>query len=615
MVKLLKKLIKQSEVRKFVQNVSQDKHIPSKIRPLGDSEVDILKSQGNFSENWSLIQVSPQFDPTRVRNSTFGGVVILPAFFGTVCTPDGLSVSTGIDHCQIYDSVIENCHLSQVATINHMMISQGCVVRGVGSLSQVGLTHFGIGRQLSIGSETGGRTLASFPEMNHEIAWEILSNKDDQELQTSIQEIIEEFAAECACKLGFLDQNVIIQNTQAIRNSWIGAGALIDGATKIRTSVILSSLEQPTIISDGAVVEKSALQWGTKVSGQSIVSESIIQEASEIGEQAHIHYSYIASNSIVCRGQVVSSLLGPFTGFRHQGLLISVLWPEGRGNVAQGVNIGSNHTGRQPDQECFLAKGCFFGLGSQVQFPLHLLESPWALIAAGTRLRPQRIEFPFALLTNSGDKTMIRPGWIYGENAFMLTRCEKKFSERNHSRRHNFDTHVLEESTTRLVLKAVSRLQNIKVLKQSYSERDIPGLGGCLLNEIDRQNAITWYLNYLERYALYKSLEAFELKPQLLDTKMPVVKEIFRGEVMKEISKHVSFPAKTVLILKQFRTLEKHWKESIIASLDKDFDRGENIQEDYSYTHPTWDVKNFWIEEHFQAAKTRCQNLIDAARE
>lgn len=615
MVKLLKKLLKQSEVRKFALNQTQGKHIPTKLRALTEDEIQQLTQLGNQAQDWSTVQVAQQFDASKVRFCTFGGQVILPEFFGSVRTPDGVSLQTGMEFCHVYDSIIENSHLSQISTMSHMIISQGCVVRNVGSLVNVGTTHFGIGRQLSIGSETGGRTIASFPEMNHELAWGILGSKDDDVLQTEFQELVEEFSSEVISKFGYLAESVIIQNTQAIRNSWIGAGAVIDGATKIRTSVILSSQEQNTIIADGAIVEKSAIQWGSHVSGNSIVSESILQEEVNIEEQAHIHYSFIGSNTVVCRGQVVSALLGPFMGFRHQGLLISVLWPEGRGNAAQGINIGSNHTGRQPDQECFIAKGCFFGLGSQVQFPFHMLESPWSLVAAGTQLLPQRIEFPFSLMLNRGGKTQIRPAWVYGENSFMLTRCEKKFTQRNRSRRHTFNTYVLEEDTTRLVLKAVRRLKEVKSIKSSYTERDIPGLGKCILEEPDRQRAIQWYLNYLERYALYRSLDVFEAQPKLLESNLPVVKEIFRGELMREISKLVTFPAKTILILKQFRTQERHWRESIISSLEKDEQRGESIQEDYTYTHPSWEIKNPWIEEDYQAARLRCQKLIDQARD
>ena len=46
-----------------------------------------------------------------------------------------------------------------------------------------------------------------------------------------------------------------------------------------------------------------------------------------------------------------TSLVGPFVAFHHQALLIAAYWPEGKGNIAYGANVGSNHTGKAPDQE------------------------------------------------------------------------------------------------------------------------------------------------------------------------------------------------------------------------------------------------------------------------
>ena len=84
-----------------------------------------------------------------------------------------------------------------------------------------------------------------------------------------------------------------------------------------------------------------------------------------------------------------SSLVGPFVGFHHQALLIagewvmdtwcvagvyvltyppacalpvlacaSAMWPAGKGNVGYGANVGSNHTGKAPDQELRPGEGC-----------------------------------------------------------------------------------------------------------------------------------------------------------------------------------------------------------------------------------------------------------------
>ena len=59
--------------------------------------------------------------------------------------------------------------------------------------------------------------------------------------------------------------------------------------------------------------------------------------------------------------------------------MISVLWPLGRGNVAYGANVGSNHT----RDVCLIKK--------------QLQDREYSIVAAGTTLVPQRVTMPFSL--------------------------------------------------------------------------------------------------------------------------------------------------------------------------------------------------------------------------
>ena len=76
-------------------------------------------------------------------------------------------------------------------------------------------------------------------------------------------------------------------------------------------------------------------------------------------------------------GEVAASLLGPFVSFHHQALLIATLWPEGKGNVAYGANVGSNHTSKAPDQEFWPGEGMFLGLGVNIKFPADFSRAPY----------------------------------------------------------------------------------------------------------------------------------------------------------------------------------------------------------------------------------------------
>merc|ERR1712127_946436 len=104
---------------------------------------------------------------------------------------------------------------------------------------------------------------------------------------------------------------------------------------------------------------------------------------------------------------------------------------------------GSNHTGRLPDQECTSGEGIFWGLGCVVKFPVDLTSAPYTMIAAGTKLTPQRITMPFSLVVEVSDENGssvndIVPGWVAEHSPYTLARNDKKYTNRCKATRHSF---------------------------------------------------------------------------------------------------------------------------------------------------------------------------------
>src|SRR5262249_27587331 len=209
-------------------------------------------------------------------------------------------------------------------------------------------------------------------------------------------------------------------------------------------------------------------------------------------------------------GEVVSSLVGPFVGFHHQALLISALWPEGRGNVSYGACVGSNHTSRAPDQEALLGEGTFLGLGVNVKYPLDLSRSPYSVVACGVTLAPQRVAFPFALINAPAahrpevppSLNELVPGWVLAQNLYALKRTEWKHRVRNRARRSTFAFEVFRPATVELMRDACRRLAEVPQPREVYTGRDLDGLGKNFLTEPHRQQALRTYRFFIPSYAL-----------------------------------------------------------------------------------------------------------------
>src|SRR5207248_987124 len=172
----------------------------------------------------------------------------------------------------------------------------------------------------------------------------------------------------------------------------------VDGATAVVRSTLLSTADEPAEVSTGALVSDSVLQWGSRATSMAVVERSVLAERGRAERRGQGRDSVIGPGTEVAAGEVISCVLGPLVGCHHQSLLISTLWPAGRGNVAYGANAGSNHTSRAPDQEFRAGEGLFLGLGVNVKFPCDFSRAPYTVVACAVDLPPQRVTFPFSLI-------------------------------------------------------------------------------------------------------------------------------------------------------------------------------------------------------------------------
>ncbi|MBI3317555.1 MAG: DUF4954 family protein, partial [Candidatus Omnitrophica bacterium] len=289
----------------------------------------------------------------------------------------------------------------------------------------------------------------------------------------------------------------------------------------------------------------------------------------------------LGPNTGVAEGEVTSALLGPFVGFHHQALLIAALWPEGKGNVGYGANIGSNHTAKAPDQEIWPGEGTFFGLGVNIKFPSDLTRSPYSIIASGVSMLPQRVEFPFSLINTpaaaypgiSPAYTEIMPGWVLSDNIYMVKRNEGKYAKRNKAKRSKFDFEVFRPEIVELMQDARKRLE-VKTPKEVYTSKEVEGLGKSYLSEGSRKRAVETYTFYIRYYALLGLKRELEQKnsPSRWEHERRILAEEFPGKS----------PAELLSTLIQ---MQEKIAQDVQSSKEKDDRRGAEVIEDYAQAH------------------------------
>jgi hypothetical protein len=412
----------------------------------------------------------------------------------------------------VSDSIIhvKSCRVYRNSFVSRTFIGANVVLMNCGHISssssddEIGTNGDFFGTlNISVGAESGGgRSLLLTAE----------STIIDvcRQLQQPCDKIDDDLLPSSSIKPSFifniLLRGSIICDTSRVQNVFLSPFSSIEAACSVKNSTLFDNAQ----ISSGSIVSNVLMQWNASISGNSKINSVFMMEHSHLGPSSIVESTVIGPDSHASAGEIHASIIGPNTNAHHQSLLIGVLWPLGRGNVAYGANVGSNHTGRLPDQECTAGEGIFWGLSCIVKFPIDLSMAPYSMVAAGTRLAPQRITMPFSLIVeSSGDDRSLNdivPGWVLQHSPYTLARNDKKFATRRKAKRHTFYTgwKILRPSTIERcrIARSVLRKSLSAGGNPALSSQNISGVGECRLTERARNGGIKAYDNCIQLYAL-----------------------------------------------------------------------------------------------------------------
>ncbi|MBL8029409.1 MAG: DUF4954 family protein [Fibrobacteres bacterium] len=598
--------IKESQFLKSLRRAEEP--VCPKLRPLKGNEIERLLQQGNHTTGeWSNILVSENFTPRRIWQNTFFGHVEI-GVQDTEFEVNGIRRKAGIYGSAIYDAKIEdNVFIKSVDGLNRYRICTGAAVVDCGSVQVNPSCTFFNGSMLDeIGVETGGRNVAVFAEMDLEIAALIMKSRSDKSLLADYDKIIQKYASLASSDWGVIEKGARVINTNKVVNVYVGEYGVIDNAVLVENVTLLSSKEDSAKVIDGAYVKDAIVQWGASVESMGVVTNSVLIEHSHVQTHGKVHQSIVGANSGVAKGEVTASLLGPFVGFHHQSLLISAFWPEGKGNIAYGANVGSNHTSRAPDQEIIPGEGMFFGLGASIKFPANYSRAPYSIIATNVITLPQRVEYPFSLINLPSANlpgvspafNELFPGWVLSDNVFFVMRNASKYRKRNKAKRVAIKYDIFRSEIIEIMIEARNRLCEVSESKEYYTEKDISGTGKNYMTETSRKKGLDTYTWFLKYYALSVYISKL-LGDSRDESDIKTADKILSLELNSVSDKEK---------IEMFINMDKSVADSVLKCKQKDDRRGSRIIDDYSEAHGAAEKDSF-IMDLFSAVDERAQKL------
>lgn len=579
----------------------------SRGRALKKNEIQDLESRGNVSPDWKQIRIVGESESPGTSSSRSLDTIYHCRFEVQVI----LNLEKGspkLWRSRLRDVLVGAAVLEDVGLASRLLIEDGAILRGVHKILGHENSRFCLGLPIHPGSETktrqiflvDGLLLSDCTDLSELVPAE--QEKLKRELATWLNDMESDYA--------LVGKNALIERTSIIENCYIGPGAVIQGASSLHRCILASPAsdsvtENLIYVGENALIRDSVLESGSRVDSAGQVTRSILLESASVERAGQIDDSVLGPNTHVAKGEITASLIGPFVGFHHQALLIAALWPEGHGNIGYGANVGSNHTGRKPDQEIRPGEGNFFGLGCSIKFPADFSGAPYSLFATGLITPPQRILFPFSLITPSlgpfpetGNAKKVHglneilPGWMWSENSYALIRNAYKYLDRNRAERHILpDPQVPANSPLRgsflsaglfaprianAVIHALLELRHASKSLVLYGEHDLPGLGKNFLRKARLVQAIAAYEDYL-RFVLCRALLWDPVAAPLPSEASPIAAALgLNGKKPPGFE-----PA----------SLFKNLLQSVDVSLSKDGKRGREIFHDYGSFHPEPDME------------------------
>ncbi|MCX5715588.1 MAG: DUF4954 family protein [Candidatus Omnitrophica bacterium] len=621
-------LINKSEVIKKVKEAS--KVAKKATISLTKAQMDELRSNSNCAADWKAIKIAKETDLSRIRGCYFSGEVTIGKLSGDVEVSKDVKLPSGIYNSVIVDSNIgDNVLIQDVKTLSNYIVDDGAILFNCGIISAGKENTFGNGAELPIAIETGGREVKTYAEITIEVAAKIASSRADKELLKSYSDAADKYIAQIKRAKGIIEEGARVKNTNKVVDSYVGPHALIDGAILVKNAMILSNKEEETEISDGAYVKNSIVQWGCEVTSMAIVANSVLVEHSHVERHGKVTDSIIGANTGIAEGEVTACLVGPFVGFHHQSLLIAAFWPEGKGNIGYGANVGSNHTSKAPDQELWPGEGIFFGLGVNIKFPSDFTKAPYTIIATAVNALPQKVTFPFSLINSPAERingvspayNEIMPAWVLSDNIFTIRRNEGKYRKRNKAKRAKIEFEVFRPEIVNMMLDARKKLQDVKEKKAVYTDKDIKGIGKNYMTEESRAAGIEAYAFYIKYYALMglkKHLEGVRHSPQ---RKAEAVSDTCKDILTKKTDDSRWEHERNILnrelpnngveeSLRLLIAMQEKIANDVQVSKEKDDIRGSRIIPDYPQAHAPAAEDGFVKQTH--AETLQLKNEIEA---
>lgn len=378
-------------------------------RQLTDCEIARLIERGCSSDDWTHVEVTDSFNPERLSNVELSGIVRIGKLEGSFPLPGGLRRHAGISGVTLHNVTVgDNVYINNVANyISNYDIEDGVYIDNVDCLLCTLDTTFGIGTEVSVLNETGGREVPIYENLSAQIAYLIAMYRHRPIMIEKIRKMILDHSEEFKGQRGVIGRRARIINSGAITNVMIGDFAQINGVSRLDNGYIAGCEADPVKVGRDVIADGFVFASGAKVEDGAVVHHCFVGQASSLSHLFSAHDSLFFANCACENGESAAIFGGPYTVTMHKSsLLIAGMFSFL--NAGSGSNQSNHMYKLGPIHQGVVERGSKTTSDSYILWPAKI--GTFSLVMGRHVTHPDTSRLPFSYLIENHGTSYLVPG-------------------------------------------------------------------------------------------------------------------------------------------------------------------------------------------------------------
>ena len=399
-------------MKRDLEHVGLNAGTPSPEAPfrfLTDAEIDFLRANSCIADDWSCVWVKDGFNPKRVFQCRFSGIVRLGNFEGTFTLPGGIVKKAGVRYATLHnvtvgdDSCIENIH----NYIANYEIGHHTYIKNVSLIYMDGPSSFGNGVEVSVLNETGGREVPIHERLSAHEAYIMTLYRHRPQLISAMKSIAEDWKRSRTSSAGSIGSDVMMLNVNTVKNVRIGDSAWVEGCDVLENGTVVSNEAAPVHIGNSVSCRDFIISSGSTVDDGANLLRCFVGQSCHLGRGYSATDSLFFSNCHGENGEACAIFAGPYTVTHHKStLLIAGMFSFM--NAGSGSNQSNHMYKLGPIHHGILDRGSKTSSDSYILFPAHV--GPFSLVMGRHVSHADTSDLPFSYLIESRNTTYLMPG-------------------------------------------------------------------------------------------------------------------------------------------------------------------------------------------------------------